>query len=97
MPRLSERIWLHICEFKDSNCYNCNKNITGKPCVSKQNQKRYCLPCAVLLKIISREDCEKFGFDFPIKFFAKLHKKNKLTLQHLKEYGIKKSEVLLFA
>lgn len=97
MTRLSERVYIHVCKFLNCNCYHCSKNITGKYCISKREEKRYCLPCAALLKIITREDCERVGVEFPLKHLVKLHQKKKLTLQALKEYGIKKSEVLLFA
>lgn len=94
MPQISQRIHIYKCRFHNSFCRICGKDVQGKYCIGKRELTRYCLTCAVVKKIVTREDCEAAGVEYPLKQMIRLHISKKLTLPQLKDYGIKQNEIL---
>ena len=93
MSELSLRVNIYKCRYLNCKCRQCDKGITGKHCTGKSNGRRYCIPCSIILRIVTRQDCIDAGIDVPLKQIGRLFKKGKITFSQLKEYGISKQEV----
>ena len=93
MSELSQRVNIYICRYLNCTCRQCNVVISGKPCTGKSNGRRYCIPCAILLRIVTRQDCIDAGIEIPLKKIGKLFKQGKISFSQLKEYGISKMEI----
>lgn len=95
MSELSQRVNVYVNRFLNIKCRHCKTDLTGEPCIGKSHGRRYCLSCAILLKIISKKDCLDSGFELPLKKIITLHQKGILSTSQLKkEYDISRSELI---
>ncbi len=96
MSKITQRVNIYKCRFLNINCRHCNKALTGKPCTGKSHGRRYCIPCAIILRIVTRQDCIKAGIEVPLKQIGRLFTQGKITFSQLKEYEISRSELMQY-
>lgn len=81
---INNTTWFVPYNQKHLNCKHCNTQIKNQPMISKRKNK-YCIPCAIILHITSREELSNFGFNPPEKQFLKTieRKMNRLSTRKI--------------
>ena len=70
--------------------------IKNQPIIIKIKDE-YCIPCAILLKMITLDELETYGFSPPRKSFEKYlnHKRVKLQTRHIPQHIEEENHIIL--
>ena len=64
MTEINNTTWLVEYNQKHLNCKNCSVKLKNKSMISVRKNK-YCIPCAIILNIVTKSQLFKLGFRPP--------------------------------